>query len=169
MQDRIWGGGYCRLYAVARFTICIEEEAMSVVGTTAEGLITHIAGPPQRPLRVWLHAALHAELVREPLRKQKLLDLPVGERVREVADEPNGELDRRLRPLGVRQTLLNELEDGLNVRQDDLDLGRVLEPGDDTGVRLEDTLAQRTDVFDEVDVKLEQGLNQLRALLALRT
>ena len=89
MQDRIWGGGYCRLYAVARLTICIEEEAMSVVGTTAEGLITHIAGPPQRPLRVWLHAALHTKLVRKPLREKQLLDLAIGERVREITDEAN--------------------------------------------------------------------------------
>lgn len=102
--------------------------------------ITHLPGPPHSLLGFGRHTALQAELVGNPVREQVGLDLAVRERVCEVAKQANSELDRALRALGVSQTPLHELEHGGDVRQEQLNLGRVLEPGDNAGVRLEDTV-----------------------------
>lgn len=122
--------------------------------------ITHLAGPPDSLLGFGRHTTLHAELVRDPVREQELLDLAVGERIREVTEQTDRKLDRALGALRVGQTPLNELKHGGSMRQEQVDLGGVLEAGDDAGVRLEDTVAQEADVLDEIDVELMGSANQ---------
>ena len=116
---------------------------------------THLPSPPHGLLRFGRNAALHTELVRDPFRQEELLDLAVGEGIRKIADEANSELDRALRPLGVRQTPPDELKHRGDVRQEQVDLRRVLETGDDAGVRLENGCAHEADALDKIDAGLD--------------
>ncbi len=78
--------------------------------------ITHLARPLERPLGLWRQTSLHAELVRDPVRKQELLDLAV----RELSNQTDSKLDGRLGLLRVQQAPLYRLKDGGHMGQENL-------------------------------------------------
>lgn len=160
-------------HCVARRTICMASER----GSQSRALTAHAGGGESggrtrrttclaRPLGHLLRLgatelrAARLEQVADPRRAERLLELPVGERLGEVAQEADCGPKDGLGAVLVGQGKVEEGEDVGDVGEEEVGLAARLEPADDAGVRLEDALAQRVDVVDEVVVVLRERARQ---------